>query len=256
MAAAGQGCQASGRAPGSEARGNWKRRSEATLSVSCCKRVGKSRSALEVLWPRRVADFPQSSYDFRPDLPSSASLQRFGVTVTSWRKPEIGVRISAIRVNEDGFGSDFGRRALERVMASRTFSRSDQLRSFLRYICDAELEGRAHELNEYVLGVSVLGRPASYSPTEDSCVRSRAHELRNKLKSYYRLEAPDDPIQIARSNISRPKSLRKTRIMVVHTSPTVRQTGFRLFRRRPDFESSWGGTCNRRDLRARRSKPT
>jgi hypothetical protein len=54
------------------------------------------------------------------------------------------------------------RRPLERVMASRTFSRSDQLRSFLRYICDAELEGRAHELNEYVLGVSVLGRPASY----------------------------------------------------------------------------------------------
>jgi hypothetical protein len=81
-------------------------------------------------------------------------------------------------------------------MASRTFSRSDQLRSFLRYICDAEFEGRAQELNEYVLGVSVLGRPPSYSPTEDSCVRSRAYELRNKLKGYYRLEAPDDPIQI------------------------------------------------------------
>src|SRR6516225_4461741 len=88
------------------------------------------------------------------------------------------------------------RQALERVMGSRTFSRSDQLRSFLRYVCDAELEGRAQEINEYVLGVSVLGRPSNYSPTEDSCVRTRAYELRNKLKSYYRLEAPDDPIQI------------------------------------------------------------
>jgi hypothetical protein len=88
------------------------------------------------------------------------------------------------------------RQALERVIASRTFSRSDQLRSFLRYICEAEFEGRAHELNEYVLGVSVLGRPADYSPTEDSCVRTRAYELRNKLKSYYRVEAPDDPVQI------------------------------------------------------------
>jgi hypothetical protein len=88
------------------------------------------------------------------------------------------------------------RHALERVIASRTFSRSDQLRNFLRYICEAEFEGRAQELNEYVLGVSVLGRPANYSPTEDSCVRSRAYELRGKLKSYYRLEAPDDPIQI------------------------------------------------------------
>jgi hypothetical protein len=88
------------------------------------------------------------------------------------------------------------RQALERVVNSRTFSRSDQLRGFLRYICEAEMEGRAQELNEYVLGVSVLGRPADYSHAEDSCVRSRAYELRNKLKSYYQLEAPDDPIQI------------------------------------------------------------
>lgn len=57
------------------------------------------------------------------------------------------------------------RQALERVIASRTSSRSDQLRSFLRYVCEAAFERRAHELNEYVLGVSVLGRPADYSPT-------------------------------------------------------------------------------------------
>src|SRR5580704_5280439 len=87
------------------------------------------------------------------------------------------------------------RQALDRVISSRTFSRSDQLRNFLRYVCEAEFEGRAQELNEYVLGISVLGRPADYSPTADSCVRSRAYELRNKLKSYYRLEAPADPIQ-------------------------------------------------------------
>src|SRR4051812_5524057 len=88
------------------------------------------------------------------------------------------------------------RSALARVLESRTFSRSDQLRAFLRYVCEAELEGRAHQLNEYALGVSVLGRRPGYSPAEDSSVRSRAYELRNKLKSYYRDEAPDDPIQI------------------------------------------------------------
>ena len=86
--------------------------------------------------------------------------------------------------------------ALERVLTSRTFSRSDQLRSFLRYVCEAEFEGRAQEINEYALGVSVLGRRPGYSPTEDSCVRSRAYELRSKLKSYYQSEAPHDPIQI------------------------------------------------------------
>jgi hypothetical protein len=88
------------------------------------------------------------------------------------------------------------RLALARVLDSRTFSRSDQLRAFLRYVCEAAFAGRAHELNEYALGVSVLGRRAGYSPAEDSGVRTRAYELRNKLKAYYRDEAPDDPIQI------------------------------------------------------------
>jgi hypothetical protein len=91
---------------------------------------------------------------------------------------------------------DEKRQALARVLASRTFSRSEQLRAFLRYVCDAAFEGRAHELNEYALGVSVLGRREGYSPAEDSGVRSRAYELRSKLKSYYNDEAPGDPIQI------------------------------------------------------------
>ena len=88
------------------------------------------------------------------------------------------------------------RQALARVLDSRTFSRSDQLRSFLRFVCEAEFAGRAQQLNEYALGVSVLGRPEGYSPAEDSSVRSRAYELLSKLKSYYQGEAPGDPIQI------------------------------------------------------------
>jgi hypothetical protein len=91
---------------------------------------------------------------------------------------------------------DEKRAALARVLDSRAFSRSDQLRAFLRYVCEAEFAGRAQQLNEYALGVSVLGRPEGYSPAEDSSVRSRAYELRNKLASYYRDEAPADPIQI------------------------------------------------------------
>ncbi|HEY7374064.1 MAG TPA: hypothetical protein VIF57_18025, partial [Polyangia bacterium] len=91
---------------------------------------------------------------------------------------------------------DEKRAALARVLESRAFSRSDQLRAFLRYVCEAEFAGRAQQLNEYALGVSVLGRPEGYSPAEDSSVRSRAYELRNKLASYYRDEAPADPIQI------------------------------------------------------------
>jgi hypothetical protein len=99
-------------------------------------------------------------------------------------------------MNPTAVSDDEKRLALGRVLGSRTFGRSEQLRAFLRYVCQAELEGRANQLNEYALGVSVLGRPDGYSPAEDSSVRSRAYELRNKLKSYYGDEAPDDPIQI------------------------------------------------------------
>jgi hypothetical protein len=88
------------------------------------------------------------------------------------------------------------RLALRRVLESRALGRSEQLRNLLRYVCEAEIEGRAQELSEYVLGVAVLGRPPEYSPTEDSCVRSRAYELRNRLRAYYESEAPEDPIRI------------------------------------------------------------
>jgi hypothetical protein len=91
---------------------------------------------------------------------------------------------------------DEKRQALERVLASRTFVRSERLRAFLRYVCEAEFEGRAQQINEYALGVSVLGRSPEYSPAEDSSVRTRAYELRNKLRAYYESEGADDPIRI------------------------------------------------------------
>jgi hypothetical protein len=41
-----------------------------------------------------------------------------------------------------------------------------------------------------------MGRKPDFNPTEDSCVRSRAYELRSKLKAYYEQEDPKDLIQI------------------------------------------------------------
>src|SRR5688572_839930 len=88
------------------------------------------------------------------------------------------------------------RAALDRVLQSRALGRSEQLRALLRFVCEAEFAGRAHDLNEYTLGVSVLRRPSGYSPSEDSCVRSRAYELRSRLRAYYEDEAPEDPLRI------------------------------------------------------------
>lgn len=88
------------------------------------------------------------------------------------------------------------RAALEHALASKTFSRAEQLRAFLRFVCEAEVEGRARDLNEYVIGVEVLGRPKAYSPAEDSSVRTRAYELRQKLQKLYAMELRTEPVHI------------------------------------------------------------
>ena len=88
------------------------------------------------------------------------------------------------------------RAALEHALASKTFRRAEQLRAFLRFVCEAEIEGRAGGLTEYVIGVEVLGRPEAYSPAEDSSVRTRAYELRQKLQRLYATELLDEPVHI------------------------------------------------------------
>lgn len=87
-------------------------------------------------------------------------------------------------------------RALELVLQSEAFARADQLRTFLRYICEREIAGRVHEISEYTVGVEVLGRPEGYSSVEDSSVRKRAYELRQRLDRVYASELNDAPVRI------------------------------------------------------------
>jgi hypothetical protein len=77
------------------------------------------------------------------------------------------------------------REALERILQSQTFARSEQLRAFLAYVCEVDLKGDGANLNEYLIGVDVLGRPQGYSTADDASVRTRAHALRRKLQDYY-----------------------------------------------------------------------
>src|SRR5215210_4574160 len=84
--------------------------------------------------------------------------------------------------------SEQKRAALEAVLHSQTFARADQLRCFLKYVCEIEMAGRGQELTEYLIGIEALGRPASYSPGDDSAVRTRAFALRKKLQEFYEHE--------------------------------------------------------------------
>jgi hypothetical protein len=88
------------------------------------------------------------------------------------------------------------RAALDLVLQSATFLRADQLRNFLRYICEMDLAGRAAELSEYLIGVEALGRPPGYSTADDSSVRRRAHALRQKLEEVYATELAAATIRI------------------------------------------------------------
>ena len=84
----------------------------------------------------------------------------------------------------------------ERILASRSFARSERLRRFLRFVVDSALEEKQEQLKEYVLGVEVYQKTADFDPRLDSTVRVEASRLRAKLREYYEAEGRDDPVRI------------------------------------------------------------
>lgn len=98
---------------------------------------------------------------------------------------------------EQIFTPEQKRRALEQTLQANTFARADQLKRFLRYVCEMEIAGRAHEIKEYSIATEALGYSADYSSTDGSSVRNRAHSLRQKLQEYYEAENPHAEIQIS-----------------------------------------------------------
>ena len=86
--------------------------------------------------------------------------------------------------------------ALSEVLDSQVFARSEQLKNFLRYVCELEISGRSSEIKEYSIGTEALGRPDTYSPANDSSVRRRAFELRAKLEELYKKDLAGSPLLI------------------------------------------------------------
>src|SRR6185295_20355738 len=94
-------------------------------------------------------------------------------------------------------GPEEVREELERILSSKYFVNAHKKKEFLRLICDFHLTGRAHELNEYILGYEVFARDNEYNPSGDPIVRVFAHEIRKKLENYYNTEGSSDPIRLA-----------------------------------------------------------
>jgi hypothetical protein len=74
---------------------------------------------------------------------------------------------------------------LSKILKSEGFVRAQRMRRFLGFIVEETLAGRADELCEYSIAISVFGRDKSFEPALDPIVRNDARRLRHKLLEYY-----------------------------------------------------------------------
>jgi tetratricopeptide (TPR) repeat protein len=89
------------------------------------------------------------------------------------------------------------RAQLDRVLASDIFRSAPQLTSFLSYVVEQALAGRAGELKGYTIAVEAFGRPGDFDPQSDPIVRVEAGRLRKALNLYFAAEGVRDPVRIA-----------------------------------------------------------
>jgi serine/threonine-protein kinase len=81
---------------------------------------------------------------------------------------------------------------LDRILSSRAFRQADRLKRFLTFTVNETLAGRGEQLKEFVIGVEVFGKGASFDPRNDPIVRVQARRLRAQLARYYQDEGQAD----------------------------------------------------------------
>lgn len=94
------------------------------------------------------------------------------------------------------FTHELIRKQLAVILNAEMFRSSGVLVRFLEFVVEETLQGRAHEIKEYTIGVAVLRRPASFNPQIDAIVRINAGRLRRLLKHYYEGPGQNDEVRI------------------------------------------------------------
>lgn len=77
------------------------------------------------------------------------------------------------------------REQLTAILKAPQFSQAARLRSFLSYVVEETLAGRAKQLSQYSLAMDVFERDEAFDPSIDAIVRVEAARLRSKLREYY-----------------------------------------------------------------------
>lgn len=85
---------------------------------------------------------------------------------------------------------------VQRILQSKAFRTSEVQRNLLTYLAEKSISGSADALKEYVIGLDVFAKPASYDPRQESTVRMHVARLRQKLVEYYHSEGTNDQIVV------------------------------------------------------------
>jgi TolB-like protein/Flp pilus assembly protein TadD len=95
-----------------------------------------------------------------------------------------------------GIPADAVRTALDKVLRSTVLVHAGRLSRFLTFVVDQTLKGQGDQLKEYLIGLEVFDKDASFDPRLDPIVRVEAGRLRAKLTKYYEAEGWNDSISI------------------------------------------------------------
>ena len=87
--------------------------------------------------------------------------------------------------------------ALERVLSSKTFTRSARGRELLAYLVEQEQAGNGGMLKEFSIAQDVFDKDDQFDPSIDAVVRVQAGRLRDNLTSYYADEGAHDGVRIS-----------------------------------------------------------
>ncbi len=77
------------------------------------------------------------------------------------------------------------RSQVELIARSPQFKKAAVLQSFLRFVTEEALLGRAAQITEYTIATAVFARGASFDSSIDTIVRTQAYRLRMRLREYY-----------------------------------------------------------------------
>jgi hypothetical protein len=86
---------------------------------------------------------------------------------------------------------------VQKILQDPRFASSKILKRFFLFIIDQTLQGRANQLKEYTIAVSVLNKPKDFKPQFNGVVRVHAGNLRRALNNYYYGKGAADEVRIS-----------------------------------------------------------